>query len=246
MLGIKKGFDVKRLILNEVDGFFVVARIEVPMVDGVRTRKLIDEKARKTKVYKDTHRLAVRMERLKQENKHGKHTEEIKKLKEDHALKVAELKDEMLNLFLDNKIYFGLRKNEIELNENQESEVKSLIASSRDEAVVLEKSTGKFKKVVNLKGKRYFLKDENGKWEEKVIEKIGEEVPVGAEDEEPIVEYDKPSPSEIKEFAKKDALRIAASKINEFKILGDSDDVAIKKSREFYDAEIKRIDKQFV
>ena len=262
---MKKTRDKKTVLYQVIDGHKIVTGFDRPTVDAVATNAIVSEakkdtdeyqaaEAKKAEYAEAVNELSTLQKKYKKGAKISREDQELW----NHALgKMSVRQDELRPLArdLDNKIvalrrehavYFEPRAGEVV---RDASEVDKLIQAIQDkeDGTVIDLDGGE---VYDNRGVIFFRKSD-GKWGRTQIVKLGDKIPGDAvtepdEKQRGEIERDRVAglPSDKKASEKKDAMDTAflsaSGMRGELEIKSDSD--ALKKSQDWYKAEVKRID----
>jgi hypothetical protein len=254
----------KTILFETVDGHDIIIGFDRPTIDPVETNKIVSDAIKETDEYKASeakkaeYAAVVReLSTLQGKFKKGEKVPSSAQtewnillgkssvFQDDLKQLARDLDDKIIELRHAHAVYFEPRKGEVI---KDASEVLTLLQAikgrSKGSFITLEGKT-----IEDNRGKVYFRKS-SGKWSRTRIVKLGDKIPSNAvtdpdETQQAEIERDRISalPADIKAAEKADAIESAmvsaTAMRNELEIKKDTS--ALKKSQDFYSAEVERI-----
>jgi hypothetical protein len=256
---------MRTLITEQIDGYTIVLGVDRPTVDAVRTRQVIDEKIAEDPLVKEISEkckqalfLAKEYEKCRKKRRLAAKTQTLEGQYNATCLEISGLKKQVdakrFEMMQAEPIYFEPKLGEIMVSEEVgESHLAKFPVPQNKKLVMY----GDY--VTDLRGQQYWIKTDS-RWEQRTIEKLGEEIPDGGVtvDDMPTEtrieiekqfkdEYIKGLCGEEKQAERKKALAVALDQAaymkSKLEIQGDMD--ALLKSQEWYKTEAERIKELF-
>lgn len=227
-----------------VDGLKIFTGFDSLLIDGVATRKSVGKRVSSLSSYRESLDLATKIERMKDAKATEVNRLDLERLKSSYLEVSESLNSEMISIYNEEKRFFEPRLNELIPSDVLSKHIRDLLSSSGPNEVISILESGA-EIIPNLKGKVYYIYS-GGDIITETIKEVGVGYPEGSflslsKSQENIISGGLLKQEEIQE-----ALSLANSKKGQFEILGDSAEVALEKSRAWYNEEILRIENDFL
>jgi hypothetical protein len=256
---------MRTLITEQIDGYTIVLGVDRPTVDAVRTRQVIDEKTASDPLVTEVDRkcqqallLAKEWNKCRKKRRLAAKAQTLEEQYNATCLEISVLRGKVdakrFEMMQAEPIYFEPKLGEIIVSDEiGESHLAKFPIPQNKKLVMY----GDY--VTDLRGQQYWIKTD-GRWEQRTIEKLGDEIPDGGLTVDDMStetridigqqlkdEYIRGLCGEEKQAERKKALAVALDQAaymkSKLEIQGDAD--ALPKSQEWYREETERIEELF-
>ncbi len=230
---------MKTVIIENIDGLEVVKGFDIALIDAVETQKIVREKIKTKDSFKKLKILGAKHMSLNKLESQDK--SKVKALKEDIKKFNSIFKNDLVNIYNQNKVYFEPRNGEAVVSEAVYRSGVSALRESLKNKKALVHEEGVFSQIIDLRGKEYYVK-ENGSVLKREILKIGEDYPPEKIDEKTDVGMNEISGGDLKKSELSAALRYAAIMKSQLEIQGISSSESLLQSQSWYNDKVAEID----
>jgi hypothetical protein len=245
----------KTILFETVDGHDIIIGFDRPTIDPVETNLIVSEVKKETTEYQALEAKKIEYANACADMKKAAYSKDdagykkaiaaMDTLQDELKPLARDLDDKIIELRHAHAVYFEPRTGEVIKDASEvETLLQAIKGCSKGSFVTLEGET-----IEDNRGKVYFRKS-SGKWSRTRIVKLGDKIPSNAvtdpdETQQAEIERDRISalPADIKAAEKANAIESAmvsaTAMRNELEIKKDTS--ALKKSQDFYSAEVERI-----